>query len=166
MNEIAFFNAHSAKYTEILPHIDELGTAKHFNHFTAEWAWAMDTPFQWTKQVASHLGGTRNPMIIKWPARNQDTHGVRSQFTHIVDIAPTILDAVGIEQPDLGQWRPHQQPMEGTSFVSTFTDKNAKETHTSQYFEMFANRGMYKDGWWAASMAFEPWQATAPATIR
>jgi len=158
MNEVAFFNAHSAKYTEILPYIDELGGEKHFNHFTAEWAWAMNTPFQWTKQVASHLGGVRNPMIISWPAKIKDKHAIRNQFTHVTDIVPTILDAAGIEQPNMVNGVP-QQPMEGNSFASTFTDKGAKETHTAQYFEMFANRGMYKDGWWAASMAFEPWQA-------
>lgn len=99
LNEMAFFNAYQFKYEEMLPHIDELGTEKHFNHFPAGWAWAMDTPFQWTKQVASHLGGTRNPMIVKWPARVKRGKAVRSQFTPVIDVAPTILEAAGIEEP-------------------------------------------------------------------
>ena len=95
MNEIAIFNAYQMKLEDMLPHIDELGTEKHFNHFPAEWAWAMNAPFQWTKQVASHLGGVRNPLIIKWPARIQEQQAVRSQFTHVIDIAPTILEVLG-----------------------------------------------------------------------
>ena len=158
LNENAFFNAYQMTYQEMLPHIDEIGTEKHFNHFPAEWAWAMDTPFQWTKQVASHLGGTRNPMIIKWPARIKDHHALRTQFTHVIDIAPTILAAAGVDEPRSVNGTP-QQPIQGRSFLGTLNEKNAPEMRTSQYFEMFSNRGMYKDGWWAASLAFEPWQA-------
>lgn len=158
LNENAFFNAYLMKYQEMLPHIDELGTEKHFNHFPAGWAWAMDTPFQWTKQVASHLGGTRNPMIVKWPARLTTGKSVHSQFTHVIDIAPTILDAAGIAEPRSVNGTA-QSPIEGKSFLGTLTDKNAKEIRTSQYFEIFANRAIYKDGWWAASLSFEPWQA-------
>jgi len=157
MNEIAVYNSHSATYKEILPYIDELGTEKHFNHFTAEWAWAMDTPFQWTKQVASHLGGVRNPMIVSWPAKLKAKHEIRSQFTHVTDIAPTILEAVGLEEPAMVNGVT-QKPMEGHSFLASLTDANVPESHTIQYFEMFANRGIYKDGWWAASRSFEPWQ--------
>jgi arylsulfatase A-like enzyme len=158
LNENAFFNAYQMTYKEMLPHIDEIGTEKHFNHFPAEWAWAMDTPFQWTKQVASHLGGTRNPMIVSWPARIKDTNQIRSQFVHIIDVAPTILDAAGVAEPRTVNGTA-QQPIEGRSFLNTLTDKNAKEIRTSQYFEIFANRGIYKDGWWAASLSFEPWQS-------
>ncbi len=158
LNENAFFNAYQMTYREMLAHIDELGSEKHFNHFPAEWAWAMDTPFQWTKQVASHLGGTRNPMIVKWPAKLKAGKQIRTQFTHVIDIAPTILDAAGIAEPRSVNGTP-QQPIEGRSFLASLTDKNAKETRTSQYFEIFANRGMYKDGWWAASLSFEPWQS-------
>jgi len=157
MNETAIFNGHSATYDEILPYINELGTEKHFNHFTAEWAWAMNTPFQWTKQVASHLGGVRNPLIISWPAKLKAKHEIRTQFTHVNDIAPTILAAVGIEEPTMVNGVA-QKPMEGRSFLASLNDANAPESHTMQYFEMFANRGIYKDGWWAASMAFEPWE--------
>jgi len=157
MNETAMFNSHSATYDEILPYIDELGTEKHFNHFTAEWAWAMNTPFQWTKQVASHLGGVRNPLIVSWPAKLKAKHEIRTQFTHVNDIAPTILAAIGIEEPEIVNGVA-QKPMEGRSFLASLTDASAPESHTTQYFEMFSNRGIYKDGWWAASMSFEPWQ--------
>ena len=118
----------------------------------------MDTPFQWTKQIASHLGGTRNPMIIKWPAKIKDHNTIRTQFTHVIDIVPTILAAAGIDEPRSVNGTP-QEPIQGRSFLGTFTDKNAPEIRTSQYFEIFGNRGIYKDGWWAASLAFEPWQA-------
>jgi arylsulfatase len=158
LNENAFFNAYQMNYRDMLAHIDEIGTEKHFNHFPAEWAWAMDTPFQWTKQVASHLGGTRNPMIVKWPDKIKDRKALRPQFTHVIDIAPTILDAAGIAEPRSVNGTT-QTPIEGHSFLATLTDKNAKELRTSQYFEIFANRAMYKDGWWAASLSFEPWQA-------
>jgi len=158
LNEMAFFNAYQFKWQDIMPHIDELGTEKHFNHFPAGWAWAMDTPFQWTKQVASHLGGTRNPMIVKWPKKIKEHHTVHSQFTHVIDVAPTILEAAGITEPQSVDGIA-QTPMEGKSFLASLLDKDAKETHTSQYFEIFSNRGIYKDGWWLASLAFEPWQA-------
>lgn len=157
MNETAIFNAYQMKLEEMLPRMDELGTERHFNHFPAEWAWAMNTPFQWTKQIASHLGGVRNPMIIKWPARLKEKQAVRSQFTHVIDIAPTILEAAGVAQPDSVNGTP-QKPIEGKSFLASLTDADAAETRTGQYFEMFANRAMYKDGWWLASIAFEPWQ--------
>lgn len=158
LNENAFFNAFQMTYQQMLPLIDEIGTEKHFNHFPAEWAWAMDTPFQWTKQVASHLGGVRNPMIVKWPAKIKEKKAIRSQFVHVIDIAPTILAAAGIDEPRSVNGTP-QEPIQGRSFLGTMTDKGAKEIRTSQYFEMFANRAIYKDGWWAASLSFEPWQA-------
>jgi arylsulfatase A-like enzyme len=158
LNENAFFNAYQMTYQQMLPYIDEIGTKKHFNHFPAEWAWAMDTPFQWTKQIASHLGGTRNPMIVKWPAKIKDQHAIRTQFIHVIDIAPTILAAAGVDEPRSVNGTP-QEPIQGRSFIGTFNDKNANEIRTSQYFEIFGNRSIYKDGWWAASLAFEPWQA-------
>ncbi|GIQ73952.1 arylsulfatase [Bradyrhizobium sp. RD5-C2] len=158
LNENAFFNTYQMTYQQMLPLIDEIGTEKHFNHFPAEWAWAMDTPFQWTKQIASHLGGTRNPLIIKWPAKIKDHHAIRTQFTHIIDIAPTILAAAGVNEPRSVNGTP-QEPIQGRSMLGTFNDAKAPEMRTSQYFEMFGNRAMYKDGWWAASLAFEPWQA-------
>jgi arylsulfatase len=158
LNEIAFFNAYQFKYQDMLPLIDEIGTEKHFNHFPSQWAWAMNTPFQWTKQVASHLGGVRNPMFIKWPAKIKEHKAVHSQFTHVIDITPTILEAAGIEAPASVNGTA-QKPMDGKSFLKTLTEKAAPEFRTSQYFEMFCNRGIYKDGWWLASLSFEPWQA-------
>ena len=158
LNENAFFNAYLMNYKEILGRIDEIGTEKHFNHFPAGWAHAMNTPFKWTKQVASHLGGDRNPMIVKWPAKFQAGGQVRSQFTHLIDVAPTILAAAGVEEPREVNGTA-QTPMQGRSFLDVLGNPSAPEFHTSQYFEIFVNRGMYKDGWWAASLAFEPWQA-------
>ncbi len=157
LNENAFFNAYLMKYPEMLDRIDEIGTEKHFNHFPAAWAHAMDTPFQWTKQVASHLGGTRNPMIVKWPAKFHHGGEKRTQFSHVIDVAPTILAAAGIEEPRSVNGTA-QTPIQGRSFLAVLDDAKASEFRTSQYFEIFANRGIYKDGWWAASLAFEPWQ--------
>ncbi|MCO8120904.1 sulfatase-like hydrolase/transferase [Stieleria sp. TO1_6] len=156
LNENALFNGYQMKIEDILPHLNEIGTEKHFNHFPAAWAHAMDTPFQWTKQVASHLGGTRNAMIMKWPARYNKGGEIRSQFTHVIDVAPTILEAAGIEEPRSVNGTA-QTPMQGKSFLASLSAPDTKEHRTSQYFELFANRGMYKDGWWAGSMAFEPW---------
>lgn len=158
LNENAFFNNYQMTYQQMLAHIDEIGTEKHFNHFPAEWAWAMDTPFQWTKQIASHLGGTRNPMLVRWPARYNRGGELRTQFVHVIDVAPTILEAAGIPEPRSVNGTP-QTPIQGRSFLGTLTDIKAPEIRTSQYFEMFSNRAMYKDGWWAASLSFEPWQS-------
>ncbi len=159
LNENAAFNAYQMTLDQILPRLDEIGTEKHFNHFPAGWAWAVDTPFQWTKQVASHLGGVRNAMIVKWPAHYSKGGQIRSQFTHVIDIAPTILEATGVSEPRSVNGTA-QTPIQGKSFLASLSDPDTPETRTSQYFEMFANRAMYKDGWWAASMAFEPWALT------
>jgi arylsulfatase len=136
--------------------IDELGGPKHFNHFPAAWAHAMNTPFQWTKQVASHFGGTRNPLIISWPAKIKDRGGLRSQFTHVIDIVPTLYEVIGITSPTELNGVP-QKPIEGTSFAYTFADATAKERHTTQYFELVCNRGLYHDGWMASAFSFVPW---------
>ena len=116
----------------------------------------MDTPFQWTKQVASHFGGTRNPMIISWPSRIKDKGGLRSQFMHVIDIVPTLYEVIGITPPrELNGIQ--QKPIEGTSFAYTFADAKAVERHTVQYFEMACSRGIYQDGWMASAIAFQPW---------
>jgi arylsulfatase A-like enzyme len=154
--ENMFFNGFAEKWQDNIKAIDELGGPKHFNHFPSAWAHAMDTPFQWTKQIASHFGGTRNPMIISWPARITDKGGLRSQFTHTIDIVPTIYDVCGITAPrELNGIQ--QKPIEGTSFAATFTNAKAPEHRTTQYFEMGVNRGIYHDGWFASAMSFEPW---------
>ncbi|UTF58960.1 arylsulfatase [Gilvimarinus sp. DA14] len=156
LNENAFFNGVQMQTEDMMPYIDEIGTEKHFNHFPAAWAHAVDTPFKWVKQVASHLGGTRNGMIVSWPEKFDDGGEVRSQFTHVIDVAATILDAAGIEEPRSVNGIA-QKPIQGRSFLSVLEDEDAEEIRTSQYFEMFVNRGMYKDGWWAGSRSFDPW---------
>lgn len=156
LNENAFFNGVQMQTEDMMPFIDEIGTSKHFNHFPAAWAHAMDTPFQWVKQVASHLGGTRNAMVVSWPAKYGDGGQVRSQFTHVIDVAATILDAAGIEEPRSVNGIA-QKPIEGRSFLTVLDYADAEEIRTSQYFEMFVNRGIYKDGWWAGARSFDPW---------
>lgn len=162
LNENSFFNGVPESLEDNLKHIDELGGPKHFNHFPAGWAWAMDTPFQWTKQVASHLGGVRNPLVISWPARIKEKGGLRHQFHHVIDIAPTIYEAAGIRFPDVLNGVP-QKPLDGISMVYTFNSPEAPGRRRSQYFEMLLNRGIYQDGWWAGSRAGVPWDATGAA---
>ncbi|HKE43821.1 MAG TPA: arylsulfatase [Steroidobacteraceae bacterium] len=162
MNENSFFNNVPESLQDNLAKMDELGGPKHFNHFPAGWAWAMNTPFQWTKQIASHLGGVRNPLVISWPARIKDRGGVRSQFHHVIDIAPTIYEAVGIDFPDTLNGVA-QKPIEGISMVYTFDSASAPDRRHTQYFEMFINRGIYHDGWWAASRVNIPWEGGAAA---
>src|SRR5215472_12359682 len=156
VNENLFFNGIVEKWQDNLKVIDELGGPKHFNHFPAAWAHAMDTPFQWTKQVSSHFGGTRNPMIISWPARIKDRGSLRSQFIHTIDIVPTLYEVIGITPPQVLNGIT-QRPIEGISFADTFTDAKAKGRHRTQYFEMGANRGIYHDGWMASALSFVPW---------
>jgi arylsulfatase len=156
VNENLFFNGYPEKWQDNLKVIDELGGPKHYNHFPAAWAHAMDTPFQWTKQVASHFGGTRNPMIISWPAQIKDKGGLRSQFIHTIDIVPTLYEVIGITPPaELNGVT--QKPIEGISFAETFTNPNSRDRRTTQYFEMACARGLYHDGWMASAIAFVPW---------
>lgn len=158
LNENSFFNGIPESLEENLKHLDELGGPKHFNHFPAGWAWAMNTPFQWTKQIASHLGGVRNPLAVSWPARIRDKGGVRSQFHHVIDIAPTIYEAVGIPFPEMLNGV-RQKPLDGVSMLYTFESGSAAGRRRTQYFEMLLNRGMYQDGWWAASRSGIPWES-------
>ena len=161
LNEMTFFNAIPEDFPQVLARMDELGSEKTFNHYPIGWAHAMDTPFQWTEQIASHFGGTRNGLVISWPARIKDKGGIRTQFHHVVDIAPTILEAVGVEVPSVLNGVP-QKPIEGVSMVYTFDDAKAPSKHRTQYFEMFANRAVYNDGWVAAtSPPIAPWVSVA-----
>jgi arylsulfatase A-like enzyme len=157
INENAFFNGISETWQDNIKVIDELGGPKHFNHFPSAWAWAMNTPFQWTKQVASHFGGTRNPMIVSWPAKITDKGGLRSQFHHVIDIMPTLLDVAGVQAPDVLNGIP-QKPIEGVSLTYTFDDAEAADRRRTQVFELGANRGMYQNGWFASSLSFAPWE--------
>jgi arylsulfatase len=145
--------------------LEAWGTDMMAPHYSAAWAWAGDCPFHWGKQVASHLGGTRNPMVVHWPQGTGEQGGLRSQFTHVTDIGPTILAAAGIPQPTHIDGI-EQKPMHGASFTDSLEDAGASEHHTQQYFEILGNRGMYKDGWWLAWMMPRiPWKVD-PETIR
>ncbi|MFT9019039.1 arylsulfatase [Acetobacter malorum] len=136
---------------------NKLGGPDVANNYAAGWAWATSTPFQWMKQVASHFGGTRNPLIVDWPGHTQASDKVRTQFSHVNDIAPTILDILGVSLPEQIDGA-QQIPFEGHSLLPTFTNPAAPEAHTKQYFEIFANRAIYKDGWVAAARHdYEPW---------
>ncbi|MBO3273991.1 arylsulfatase [Pseudomonas schmalbachii] len=155
-NEFSIFNGVQETWQSNLKVIDELGGPKHFNHFPSAWAHAMNTPFQWTKQVASHFGGTRNPLVISWPAKIKDKGGLRSQFAYVTDITPTILEAAGIEAPSVLNGVT-QKPMDGISMLYTFNDAKARDRRRGQVFELFRNRGIYQDGWFASSIGSTPW---------
>jgi arylsulfatase len=146
----------------LLSVMDDLGGPLTYNHYPVGWAHAMDSPFQWTKQVASHFGGTRNGLVISWPKRIKDRGGLRSQFCHIIDIVPTILEAAGVTAPTMLNGV-KQTPIEGTSLVYTFDDAKAPTRHKTQYFEMLCNRGIYHDGWIASTHPLRlPWAKAQP----
>lgn len=148
INEFLTLNGFQPNIDQILPRIDEIGLPGTCPHYPVGWAWAGDCPFQWTKQIASHFGGTRNGTIISWPKKIKDTGKVRSQFHHVIDILPTILEVVGIAEPVMLNGVP-QKPIEGVSMAYTFASENeAKPSkRTIQYFEMFGHRALYFDGW-------------------
>jgi len=161
LNEMTFFNAIPEDFKEVLRRMDELGGPKTFNHYPIGWAHAMDTPFQWAKQIASHWGGTRNGLVISWPARIKDRGGIRTQFHHVIDIMPTILEAAGVSAPSSINGVA-QKSIEGVSMVYTFDDAKAPSKRTTQYFEMLGNRGIYHDGWVAATTPpIAPWVSIA-----
>jgi len=145
-NEMASLNGMTEDTSYLLKHIDEIGGPKSYNHIPVGWAWAMNTPFQWGKQVASHFGGTRNPLVVSWPARIKDKGTIRTQFHHVIDVVPTLLEAAGVPEPVEvnGVW---QKPIEGVSMVYSFDDPKAKGQRGTQYFEMLGNRALYHDGW-------------------
>ena len=143
---------------------DAWGSAATYPHMAVAWSWAFDTPFKWTKQIASHFGGTRQGLAISWPGHIDDLGGVRNQFHHIIDIVPTILEATGIKAPQMVDGI-KQKPIEGVSMAYTFkkTNANAPTTHHVQYFEMVSNRGIFKDGWYACTTPpHGPWILNAP----
>jgi arylsulfatase len=146
----------------LLSMMDELGGPLTYNHYPVGWAHAMDSPMQWTKQVASHFGGTRNGLVISWPAKIKDKGGIRSQFCHLIDIVPTVYEAAGITPPDVLDGV-KQKPLDGTSLMYTFDSKKAPNRHTTQYFEMLGNRAIYKDGWMASTTPLRlPWVTLGP----
>jgi arylsulfatase len=159
-NEVAYFNGVALTVEQMLPLIPVWGTDRTYNHFAVPWAFAMDTPYRWCKQVASHYGGTRTGMVVTWPRRIKDAGGIRNQFHHVIDIAPTILDAIGIPQPDMVNGIA-QRPYDGLSMVYTWdkTNANALSTRKTQYLEIFGNRAIYHDGWMANTVpAAPPWE--------
>jgi len=138
-----------------LLHLEEWGSEKTYPHMSVGWTWAFNTPFKWTKQVASHFGGTRQGLAISWPGHIKDVGAIRSQFHHVIDIVPTILEATGIKAPETVNGIT-QRPIEGVSMAYTFADAGAPSTRTTQYFEMAGNRGIYNDGWMANTTPFAP----------
>jgi len=163
-NEMTYFNGVTEKVEDLIPLIDKWGSSETFPHMAAGWAVAFDAPFSWTKQVASDFGGTRNGMVIHWPSGIKEKGGQRSQFGHVIDIAPTILEAATLPEPTSVNGTP-QIPMEGTSLLYTFDDAKAKERHITQYFEMFGNRAIYHEGWLARTIHRTPWQSGQPKPL-
>ncbi|MBN2131988.1 MAG: arylsulfatase [Sedimentisphaerales bacterium] len=161
-NEMSYFNGLQGFETpEFLnERLEKLGGSESYNHYSAAWALAMNTPYQWTKQVASHWGGTRNGTIVSWPKGIKTKGEIRSQFTHVIDVVPTVLEAAGLPEPVSVDGVP-QDPFEGTSMLYAFDDAKAPEQHDLQYFEMFGNRGIYHKGWTAVTHHKTPW---APLT--
>ncbi|HUK71485.1 MAG TPA: arylsulfatase [Streptosporangiaceae bacterium] len=170
-NEMTFLNGVVLDPEQQLALIDQYGGIEALGgdhtapHYAAAWAHAGNTPFQWGKQMSSHLGGDRDPMVVAWPNRIKASGDLRTQFTHCIDIGPTVLDAIGLPEPTtvdgIGQ-----EPMDGTSFAYTFGGADAAERHTVQYFEMFGSRAMYKDGWWACTRLDKaPWDMS-PETMK
>jgi Sulfatase len=139
---------------------DDFGTPRAYNHYAVGWAHAMDTPYQWTKQVASHWGGTRNGTIVHWPNRINANGEIRQQFHHVIDVAATVLDAAGLPEPQFVHGV-QQMPLHGVSMVPSFDDPAAPERRETQYFEMFCNRGVYHEGWTAVTRHSVPWVMAA-----
>ena len=164
-NEVAFFNGVNVPVeVQLKAFYDAWGTEATYPHMAVPWAWAFDTPFSWTKQIASHFGGIRQGMCVSWPGHIKDVGGIRSQFHHVIDVVPTILEATGIHAPGTVDGV-QQAPIEGTSFAYTFDAKNAHapSTHKTQYFEMFGDHAIYDEGWIASTKVIRPpWDAFGP----
>jgi arylsulfatase len=156
-NEVMNLNGVPSSLADTMKILDEIGEPHTEPHYPLGWAWAGNAPFQWVKQVASHLGGTRNPMVVSWPAKIKDTGSMRSQFTHLIDIASTILDVAKIPAPESVNGV-EQKPMDGVSIASTFYDAAARPVRERQYFEIFTNRAIYDKGWIACAQHSLPWR--------
>ncbi len=163
-NEMTYFNGVPESIQEQLSRMNDLGGPLSYSHYAAGWAVAGDTPFTWTKQVASSFGGTRNPLVIYWSKRIKAKNEVRSQFHHVIDVAPTILEAAELPEPKMVNGAA-QIPIQGVSMMYTFDQANAKSRHTVQYFEIFGNRGLYQDGWLAGTVHKAPWEMKPRASL-
>lgn len=157
INEISSLSGIQSTVEETLERIDDIGTPASEPHYPMGWAWAGNAPFQWVKQVASHFGGTRNPMVVSWPAKVPTGGEIRSQFTHIIDVVPTLLDVIGIPAPTYVNGI-EQKPMDGVPFTATFADPAAHPVRARQYFEIFSNRAIYDNGWIACAQHTLPWR--------
>lgn len=163
-NEMTYFNQEPAgsSVETMLQHYDDWGSPSTYPHMSAGWAVCLDTPFTWTKQVASNYGGTRQGMVIHWPDRIKAQGELRTQWHHVIDVAPTVLEAAGLPQPRVVNGTP-QRPLEGISMLYTFDEAAAADRHLVQYFEIFGNRGVYYDGWFAGTVHAKPWLGPVPA---
>jgi arylsulfatase len=157
INESRRYNGIVQTSEEMLSELDGIGGPKTFPHYPTGWALSLNTPYQWAKLVASHYGGTRNGLIAHWPERIADSGGIRNQWHHVIDVVPTVLEAVGIPAPETIEGI-EQDPIQGTSFQYTFDDADAKGRHLTQYFEVFGNRGIYHHGWTAVTKHLTPWE--------
>ena len=155
-NEMMALNGIVGTYDQMADHVEDWGSPTTFPHFAIGWAWATNTPFQWTKQIASHFGGTRNGMVLHWPARIRSKGGIRSQFHHVIDVAPTALEAAGLPEPTMVNGVA-QRRMDGVSMLYSTDDAKAADRRRTQYFEMFGNRAIYHQGWVAATRHSIPW---------
>jgi arylsulfatase A-like enzyme len=163
LNENLIFNNLALETPEYLTaNLDKFGGTDSYGHYSFAWAHAMDTPYQWTKQIASHWGGTRNGCVIHWPRGIKAKGEIRSQFHHVIDVAPTVLEAAHLPQPAFVNGV-QQTPLHGASMCYSFDDAKAEERHETQYFEIFGNRGIYHKGWVACAKHADPWQ-TGPAS--
>jgi arylsulfatase A-like enzyme len=163
-NEMTYFNGVHETVADILKHYDDLGGPTTYNHYAAGWAVAGDAPFTWTKQVASSYGGTRNGMVVRWPKRISAKGELRTQWHHVIDVAPTILEAAGLPEPKSVNGTP-QTPIEGVSMIYSFADPKADSPHTTQYFEIFGNRAIYHEGWLAGTLHRVPWEFKPRSTL-
>jgi arylsulfatase len=163
-NEYTYFNGVAETVADILKHYDELGGPMSYAHMSAGWAVAGDTPFAWTKQIGSDFGGNQSGMIVHWPNRVKAKGEIRPQFAHVIDVAPTVLEAAGLPEPKVVNGTP-QRPIEGVSFVYTFDDARVEGRHKVQYFEMFGNRALYADGWFARTIHKAPWEPKPRAAL-
>ena len=163
-NESTYFNGVPETVEDQLKHLDQWGGPETYPHMAAGWAVAFDAPFMWTKQVASNYGGTRNGMVIHWPARIKARNETRGQFHHVIDIAPTVLEAAHLPEPKVVNGI-KQTPIEGVSLAYTFDDAKAKDRHLTQYFEIFGNRAIYHDGWLGGTVHRAPWETAKPRHV-
>ena len=163
-NEMTYFNGVEQGLEELVQYADVWGGPETYPHMASGWAVMFDTPYRWVKQVASDFGGTKVGMAVRWPAGFKGKGEQRGQFAHVVDVAPTVLEAAGLPVPEAVNGVP-QVPMDGTSLVYLFDDEEAEELHSTQYFEMFGNRAIYQDGWWARTIHKAPWEPRPRAAL-